>query len=235
MNEVSKFFRYVLPGLIFMIQLLVGIGISEGWETIAKLFKDNLFKDNLSIFLSVFLVSGALGYLFSLIYHASYWFRYLEVIDHRAIFKELDKDNIIEIIKPDGTIKDAQSLNNKDAWSILTRYWFSNYEEYKCIKELEDKFIESFANVVHGNGTTVIASFISIITWGILHSKLSGDIFFTEYVSLLIVGWFILIIFEICAYRNALKFFQSIINSTMLELIMSKYLKSGKVKIWFSI
>ena len=233
MNDVRRFIRYTLPGLVFAIQLIVALGVSD-WEKVSAIYKISNLKESLSFFLVGFLASGALGYMFSIFYYALYWWEPIEkklAIDHKTLFQKLEDK--IEIKNADGKPINLNSLSKKEAWSILTRYWFTNYEDYNCIKGINST-IDRLSNIVHGNGTTVVATFMSACTWTFLHYWLSEK-FFSQNVIILLLCWFILTLVAFCAYLNSLRFFQSIINSTMLGLLIDQYRMLGqKIEIWYS-
>lgn len=233
MNDVRRFIRYAIPGLVFAIQLLIALSFSD-YELVSKIYETKGIKEIISLVLVVFLGSGALGYLFGIIYYFLYWLgpiRKVLAIDHKSLFQQLA--DYIEIKNSDGRIKNLETLTKKEAWSILTRYWFTNYEESSCIKGI-DQTIDRLSSIVHGNGTTVIATMFSILFWGVIHNAQPPPFFSCGILSILGV-WLLFLTIAFFSYINSLRFFQSIINSTILQLLMDQheFLKE-KVTIWYS-
>lgn len=67
MKDVRSFLRYILPGLVFSIWLLITLLISDTEKTIC-LLKEARDKAIIGVIAATFLTSGALGYIFSVIY-----------------------------------------------------------------------------------------------------------------------------------------------------------------------
>jgi len=69
LQEAERFLRYVVPGLIFFIELLIYLLISGD-----ICFSQLIGKVNpIGIAISGFLASGGLGFLFGIIYYTVVW------------------------------------------------------------------------------------------------------------------------------------------------------------------
>src|SRR5271157_623884 len=152
MNEIRRFMRYTLPGLVFSFQLLLALSFSN-WDKVEKLEPLNN-KSAIGIALGVFLATGALGYILSIIYFGLYWFfglRWLEIIpitiDHRPAFRDLYRFKIIDGKGEDlsldkdlnpGTPMQRKRLSKRDAWIILTQYWYSRKKRADDIHDIND-------------------------------------------------------------------------------------------------
>jgi len=240
MDDVRKFFRYILPGLAFAIQLLIALCISD-WKNIPDLLKNGSIKEILSLLLVGFLASGGLGYIFSLIYYGLYWFSPIAkkfAIDHISVFKALDE--FIEIRGPTGNIIPTISLSKEKAWVILTRFWFNKSEDSSCLKG-GGIITERMSNIVHSIGATIVATILSITFWIIIHYHLSIDANFFAFacpfgIFIFFIFWLLFLALLILNYFQSMKYSQSIINSSLIEFIMKEYNaeKKEKVIIWYS-
>jgi len=67
MDEVRRFLRYTLPGLSALIQLLIGLSITDS-GIVCKILSAKDLTQSLGIILTIFIGSGGLGYLFANIY-----------------------------------------------------------------------------------------------------------------------------------------------------------------------
>jgi len=72
MDEVRRFLRYTLPGLATVILFMIALSLTEGCF-VRRLFFDKDSSQNIGLVLTLFLGSGALGYLFANIYFSLYW------------------------------------------------------------------------------------------------------------------------------------------------------------------
>lgn len=215
MEDYKRFFRYVIPGLIFMIEVSVYLLLSA-FKEFSPLISNNL--DNLKdigIVVSVFLVSGGIGYLFGVIYHNLFhkirnW-KYSELLiaDHLSLVKDTINRNWLELKNRRNNQKpiDIDRLTQTKAWHIATVFLNTRMECSKRIKAAKPR-LESFGDIMHGAGTTSIGSLFAIIVWLILHCKLLNNC-----PSLSILFLAILIsIFHIINYRNIAKDYQNVSN-----------------------
>ena len=239
MNDIRRFIRYILPGLAYAIQLIIALSISD-WNNFPEFLKISGRKETVSFILIGFLASGGLGYIFSLIYYGLYWFGPIAnkfAINHVSVFQNLNE--YIELKDPLGNTISTDTLTKKRAWAILTRFWFSRYEDNNCLKGLTTT-TERMSNIVHGIGTTIIASLLSIFSWLIIHYYFSQGACFFTFLSpigiILLVSWLLFLTLQFSNYFHAMKLFQSIINSSVVEIIMKEYEpeQNKKVIIWFA-
>jgi hypothetical protein len=85
---------------------------------------------------ALFLASGGIGYLFSVIHHWSHWrfnCKWLSAIDHTRIIKRLSEEGLLELKRLDGFEVDIDAIDRRSAWVILTAVW-------KEISEMNLKF-----------------------------------------------------------------------------------------------
>ncbi|OFX25488.1 MAG: hypothetical protein A2033_09120 [Bacteroidetes bacterium GWA2_31_9] len=123
MDELKRISRYILPGItvsfVLISFLLLTTEIYEDY--INSVFKNSEFFVSI---LAIIFSSGALGFIFSLIYYpiTQVIFPFFAV-DHRIIFKEcLDKIEIIKKINPKEVI-DPEYMTRRDAWILANQLW----------------------------------------------------------------------------------------------------------------
>ncbi len=101
MNEEGiRFFRYVLPGLVFFIETLLFAYIVLPEQTVC--FLNDHFQE-LGAVAAVLLASGGLGFIFASIHHFVHWqpcFSRFEkgIFDHRKVIKKLHDSQLIDPI-----------------------------------------------------------------------------------------------------------------------------------------
>jgi hypothetical protein len=81
---------------------------------------------------TLFLASGGLGYLFSVIHHRLHWWwnhKWFAAIDHTQVVRQLSKAGLLELYKlDDGEPKkldesEVANINREKAWLIVTAVW----------------------------------------------------------------------------------------------------------------
>lgn len=165
MKETRKFLRYLMPGLTFASLLLAALFLSN------HAFLKNIFlgKVNLGIVIASFLMSGALGYIFNVIYFTIYWsFRGYFAIDHTQTIISLSEKDYLEILDCKGAEYPPKDLQKIDGWNIVTIYCHSRMKKSKELDAASGK-IDLLANLTHGLGASLVAVFISLITWLYIH------------------------------------------------------------------
>lgn len=231
MDEVRRFLRYTLPGLAAVIQFLIALSITDA----CILFKILSVKDqtqSLGLTLTIFIGSGGLGYLFSNIYFFLYWWRPFNrfAIDHLSFLKNLRKE-VVDILDSSGNPYN-NDLSKREAWAVITQYWHSKIEECPKIKGV-DSTTGRLTDVTHGLGATIIGSVFALLSWELIHLAIAQHSALLNLKEvLIIVGWVGLIVLLIIAWHRVKIALQSIVNSTLTDIIRSEYLSSGKKKVY---
>lgn len=211
MNDARRFMRFVLPGLASVIMLLIALFISDGSKM--SFFFDSKSSNYVGVIFGLFLASGALGYIFSNIYWAIFWIGPKKFfVNDNSFFLEKYKDKLKIVDKPN-------ELTKHEVWIIVTQFWYAQIKKSDEIKGI-NPFIDRIIDIGHGLGSTLVGSFISLITWISLHffvianpSKCSCGNF------MIIFVWLILIISISFDYNRIRKAHQSLVNSTIIKLI----------------
>lgn len=176
MDEAKRFIRYVLPGLVFPLQIILVYALNGDLVNL----KDNY----LGASFVAFFASGILGFLFSNLYYILHWRIYHKLI---AGIPKLDyKKLVIKYEKLFVDFNPKEVYSQKDAWVLLSVYF--NFRKEDGVRASEN-MMKSLSNVSVCIGTstlTLVASFLAC-----LHSVNCKDILF---ISINIITLIILVL-----------------------------------------
>jgi hypothetical protein len=79
----------------------------------------------------IFVGSGAIGYVLASIYHPLYWWLPCFSRDRLLFLRKLISSDKLKIRNISGSEIKACDLNKRDAWTILTYYWYANIDASK--------------------------------------------------------------------------------------------------------
>ena len=218
MEEARRFLRYVIPGLIFFIEVSLYSIFSAQGEFIAVLKE---WGKNIAFPISIFLASGGVGFFLGVAYHTLYWtkgFRSL-VVTHVPLIKDCVERGWLKLQnREDGTDLAVESLSQSGAWRVVTAYWHERREASAKIKAADPR-TDSLTDIMHGLGAAFMGSILAIGFWIYTHFKLTGES----------PSWFfyVLPIFISCVhfvnYRRVVKDFQSIVDIIMTDDMKDNY------------
>lgn len=183
-EEGRRFFRYVLPGLVFFIETLLFAYIILPAQTLC--FVDQHLTDLGSV-VSAFLISGGLGYMFGAVHHFVHWYFSCEkeIFNHQKVIKQLLKLELLELKGKGLTrlgLKRQENGNveylplccckNRDArmaaWTFSQSLWYHFLKSEQSGKDSSanpDKdAIDKLGQQAQGLGTARIASFFALLT-----------------------------------------------------------------------
>jgi hypothetical protein len=227
MDEVKRFLRYTLPGMACIIELFVALSIQKTDRSIII----NLFKlvQDIGLALSVFLGSGALGFLLSGIYFSLCWCPKLEkwfAYDYRPIFNELKSNLFLVDIQGEPY---QPELTRREAWVLISQYWHSRIEYCKNIRGVSQIY-DRLADVTHGLGATIIGSFLALITWLFLHHYHECLLIFI----LIFSCWIALIVLLYLNFKRSLNNLQTMAMTTLISSIKKEFDNKGKILIYYN-
>lgn len=227
MEEARRFFRYVIPGLVFIVDVLATILILDYGKFLNVLKEAN----NVGSILGMLVVSGRLGYIFSNIYFCLYWsFKKCHAVNHVDVIKSLKEKLIIR--NTDGK-NCLENLDKHKSWVIMNLFWHCRLKEVKRIEGINPKN-DQLTDITHGLGTTIIASLSAAIMCLFLLSTKLIEFNYSNLLWLLPL-WSLLIIPAFVQYFRAHKISQSLINSTFAnEVIIESEEKKKPITITFS-
>jgi hypothetical protein len=203
-EEGRKFFRYVLPGLVYVIETLLFLLIVLPGPT--KCFLSEISgKDILGPVATVFLLSGGLGFIFAAVHHGVFWYLSFEkyvtfengILDHQEVIKKLhnlkvitlDNDSLKRIgLEPNqnnqnevkkSTLKCSKKRKARmKAWTFSQSLWYhfliSKEPSKDSIVHPGKDAIAQLGHQAQGLGAARIASVFSLLTTIIIYSIQHG-------------------------------------------------------------
>lgn len=158
MNEAQRFLRYITPGLVFLAEALFLLVIILPEWTIASLAAIK-GDQALGLILGTLLASGGLGFIFSVIHHASHWAWGEPPVDHSGLVARLRKRRVIMLLdaQTDTPIPHNVRVDRADAWVIVTALWHERLGTSEHIKGAEPR-ARALADMIHTTGTARVAS-----------------------------------------------------------------------------
>lgn len=246
MEDYKKFFRYVIPGLVFIIEVSVYLLLSA-FDKFSYLIKDNLgnLKDGIGIAVTAFLLSGGIGYLLAVFYHTLFhiardkkdWDRkkilkfvrhllltVLKIADHLTLIKDAaEKKKWLKLEnRKNGVVIPVDRLTQAGAWRIATVFLNTRWASSKRIKSAKQR-LESYGDIMHGAGTAFAGSVIAIPVWLCIHYKLSsicpiGVLLFSILISII----------HLCNYMNIVKDYQGVSNIIIANELQEEWRKNNE-------
>ena len=231
MNEVQRYLRYTIPGLVFFLVPLIALMISDtSW--ILDTLGSAIDIGGIGLGVLILLASVALGYLLAHAYFALYWTFHLGKyfpIDHLSVLETLEEKGKIEIIDADEKILHLKDLSRwravqkRHAWVVHNLSFWSLGKLSKEEKRLKD-WIDRLVDFTHSLGTTIIGLFLAGIAWAIVHSCIDTSAPWKQTrVIIPIVVLVVLIALMVLTYCNTHKSLQATGNTTMLNIVLRKY------------
>lgn len=162
MSDIRSFLRYLVPGFVFLLELGV-LALVSG--TIIPYTKLSIGIDtNVVAALGAIGVSGALGYMFSLIHHTLYWsIPGYAAADQRPVLSSLQKNGILSLSCHDEDCEDV-ILSRSGAWRVFTAIWHTSAGEPDSRLAAATSRAESLTDLMHGSGSTLVGSVLASIS-----------------------------------------------------------------------
>lgn len=182
MQEYRRFFRYLMPSLVLIIEIFIYLTITDCEQT--KRFFKNIIMPNgtangnsieklAAMIIATFLASGGFGYLLGTIYH-TFFFPFNYLVDHRQLIKNIHSIDLLQLKKLCNNGEEEniaiENLTNMNVWHIITSFIHERVESSEKIKGAIDR-LDSLADIMHGNGTTFIGSWFAVFLWYVIHYK----------------------------------------------------------------
>ena len=229
MNEVQRYLRYTIPGLVCFLVLTVALIISDKPRILQTESID--FSQYAGLSVLILLASVPLGYLLAQAYFTLHWTIHLgkyHPIDHYSLLEGLEKKGKIEIHDGDKSfllksLSNSTVVQRRHAWTILNQSFWSLGKLSDEQKRLKD-WIDRLVGFTHSMGTTIIGLFLAGIAWAILHSYIDQFAPWkqtTDFVPIIVLA--VLIALTLPNYHRTRKSLQATGNTTMLSIILSKY------------
>lgn len=179
MDEFKKFLRYIVPGILFVLELLIILFFSHPryfGENLEKIIPSaNIETSIVSTALLGLLITGGLGVLFGSIYHVLFHIMRISLslcifrwfyIDTLRVLKAAEKNKWIQFKNWEtNEIIPSDNLTQSGAWRIVTSYWNERLKKETGIIASADDRLKSFSDILHGTGTNLVACLIAIFVF----------------------------------------------------------------------
>jgi hypothetical protein len=157
MDEARRFLRYIVPGILFLVEglLFTWILFPDWAEQEISLLTDDA---GVGFALAGILGSGGLGFLFSLVHHQAHWS--CPSIDFRNTITRARNSSLLTLADADGhpiTSGSGTLLTARQAWVVVTAIWSERRLTSKLIEGAEPR-ASTLADLVHSLGTGRIAT-----------------------------------------------------------------------------
>lgn len=214
MEDYKKFFRYVIPGLVFMIEVFVYLLLSA-FDRVKDIIKTYCLCVDTGIPISGLLIAIGIGYIFGVIYH--YLFHLVRnwrcsdslITNHLSLIKAAVNKNwlTLEKCKENHETIETEKLTQSGAWRVVTVFLNTRMESSERIRAAKPR-LENYGDIMHGAGTTFVSSVLAIPAWLFLHYKLSNNF---PYLCIFIVP-IIISFLHIWNFKNIAKDYQGVSN-----------------------
>src|SRR4051794_5580857 len=98
MDDARRFLRYVLPGTLFAVEVLLWFSFLHPLRMAN--FLDQLKQESgVAVALALLVASGGLGYLFSIIHHWLHWRRSEGTLDHQQVIRALIDSGLLYVFR----------------------------------------------------------------------------------------------------------------------------------------
>jgi hypothetical protein len=233
MEDYKRFFRYVIPGLVFIIEVSVYLLLSA-FEKFSYLIKDNLgnLKDGIGIAVTAFLLSGGIGYLLAVFYHTLFHIARNNkkslsegfIADHLALLKDaVENRKWLELQnRKNGEEISVDRLTQSGAWRIATVFLNTRMVSSKRIESAKQR-LESYGDIMHGAGTAFTGSIIAIPAWLLIHYELSNNCPIWFFLFSILISFI-----HLCNYMNVVKDYQGVSNIIIANELQEEWRKNKK-------
>jgi hypothetical protein len=228
MEDARRFLRYVIPGLLFLIETFIYLILSSK-TPIDKIMEDFIkgSSNNLALPISIFILSGGIGFLLSIIYHFLYWtfpFRKL-VVNYIPLIIDCVNNEWLQLKnRKDESNINISALTQYGAWRAINAYLNGRKGYSERIKSGITR-TDSLSDLLHGLGTSVIGSLLAIVMWVYFLINLPCKFYPTIFVILLSIAIFII---HYRNYRHVIKDFESIVGIIMTDEIKENFENFGE-------
>ncbi|RJQ55928.1 MAG: hypothetical protein C4521_01005 [Actinobacteria bacterium] len=157
MDEVQRYLRHVLPGVVFLVEtLVILLVLLPGWttESLGKLATG----DSLGTAFAVLIASGGVGFIFSVLNHLYLWWRQSPPIDFRELVARLREGDVIRLVDAETGMPVAEAdLPLEEAWAVASSLWHEHLETSHQLAGSETRNV-SLSDLTHATGAARIGS-----------------------------------------------------------------------------
>jgi len=215
MEEARRFLRYVIPGLILMLEVSLYLLLSS-YQPFVESIKG--LGEGIAFPLSAFLASGGVGFFLAVIYNTLFSIPGMRLltVNHLPLINDAVNRGWLELrARANGGEFNIENLTQLGAWCIVATFWHERRDSSPRIKGATPR-VNLLADIVNAAGTIFMGSVAAIPIWIFAHYKLTGEFVSTYFYSVpLLVSFLHFAYFQIRvrACRNIV----DIIMSDVLE------------------
>ncbi|MCF8034339.1 MAG: hypothetical protein K9K66_10170 [Desulfarculaceae bacterium] len=148
--------RYVLPGVVCVTEFFLALLIVFPCET--KTFITSIQWDGLGVAIGAFFGSGALGYLFSVIYYS------IVSSCPRWFYKHASPLHCLEDKFNYHFFPKLKDLDYRERWELFNTIWHVEKQKLEALQKVED-VTDRLLNIANGHGITTVGSWLSMFGW----------------------------------------------------------------------
>lgn len=230
MEEARRFLRYVIPGLVLIIEVSLYLWLldhKQFLELIKELRK--IPEKGIGLPISVFLASGGIGFILGVIYRVLSQIpglKKLFMINHQPLIEDAVRKGWLRLQKrKDGT--ESEMVSQEGAWRIVTSFWHERIKSSPIIKGANPR-IDTLTDIMHGLGTMAVGSIIAFLFLLYRCICIKGCFSFYESckgsVYLAIIIAIFLLIMHIINFVKVVRNTQSVIDMIMTDELQKQFL-----------
>jgi hypothetical protein len=183
MDEARRFLRYVTPGLVFIIYLWLFLFLSNP-EGFFKITVNVLKATNVGLPVALFITSGGLGFIFSIMHHFLTWricapidcsFLNRFTMDYRGALIGAESKGKLVIHSQQGKPIEAKRLTIPGAWRVVTCIWQERVDSASRFKGADSR-TTSLCDLMHGSGATFVAWAASVLAGFLILTFVIGSL-----------------------------------------------------------
>jgi hypothetical protein len=174
-DDLRRFVRYVVPGLIYFLLILIYFLLSN-WHDSIRLGWNLLSYNNISGSIILILGASSIGFIFSIFHHTLFnslppWLAFLHpTVNHNQMLVNAEARHFIRLDHQDGTEIPARRLTRGGSWRVVVAFWHENRER-DIIRPAESR-AEALVDLMHSTGAISVAAFMALITWAAMYYKI---------------------------------------------------------------
>lgn len=225
MDEARRFLRFVTPGLVFAVEVVILLLILRPDR--ASVWREDFKQDSgLAVLFGGLLASGGLGFIFSAVHHNWHACQKEQIMNHGPVLKRLVDANVLVLHNTD-----RGEITPEKAWIITTAIWHQLAKTNDKIGSTETR-TKDLVDVMHSLGTARIASIFApmlALYLASIHGMVSLHFWpiarFLIAVSIAIVAWRT---FRSGYYRTAI-ISQSVIDQVLYDALVDEKSKNDDI------
>jgi len=173
MDEARRFLRYVVPTLVFLVEVAFLLLATQKGCLIGSVYA-RLRTGGAGFAALLLVMAGGLGYLFSLAHHTLFWYWGQYGIDYAEFLRDAVDHGWLRLV-PYGQKNDGAGINVTRivAWDVIALLWYrparAGDTKDPEIGEALGSRADAISDLMHSLGTSVIAAGCVYPAWAALY------------------------------------------------------------------